>query len=62
MSKTIKTLLLVLISLTSGVSGKKYNILALDGGAIKGMITQQCMMEIETFAYDYAMLKKYKIP
>lgn len=49
-------------SLFSLISAVKYNILALDGGAIKGMITQQCMMNIEWFAFDYAKEKGYKIP
>jgi len=41
---------------------KYYNILALDGGAIRGVITTETLKEIETFTYDYATSKGYQIP
>ena len=41
---------------------RKYNILSMDGGAIKGIITQQCLIEVESYAYNYSMSKGYDIP
>lgn len=39
-----------------------YNILTFDGGAIKGIITAQCVKHMEEFAYSYAVGKGYEIP
>lgn len=32
-----------------------YNILTMDGGGIKGIITASCVIKIEAYAYKYAM-------
>ena len=37
---------------------KMYNILALDGGGIRGLIPGQIISQVETIAYNYAKEKK----
>jgi patatin-like phospholipase/acyl hydrolase len=41
-----------------------YNVLSIDGGGIRGVITVNCIKEMEKFAYRYAVEKGYqeKIP
>ena len=41
---------------------KSYNILSFDGGAIKGVISANCLLNIEKYAYDYAVEKGYDFP
>ena len=38
-----------------------YNILTIDGGGIRGIITATCIERMEKFAYDYAKEKNYTI-
>lgn len=40
------------------VKKKMYNILALDGGGIRGLIPGQIISQVETIAYNYAKEKK----
>ena len=41
---------------------KFYNIIASDGGGIRGLIPVQVIKNIETYAYDYATKNGYKVP
>lgn len=43
-------------------SGNYYNILALDGGGAKGLITAIVIQEIEKYAREYATSKNYNVP
>ena len=36
-----------------------YNIMTMDGGGIRGMITSECLSKIETEAYKYAKDQPY---
>ena len=39
-----------------------YNILAIDGGGIRGLISAKVLENIETLAWDYAISKNYTFP
>jgi patatin-like phospholipase/acyl hydrolase len=39
-----------------------YNILAIDGGGIRGLISAKVLENIETMAYEYAKSKNYTFP
>lgn len=39
-----------------------YNILAMDGGAIRGIITAACIDKIEQYAYTHAIAEDLSIP
>lgn len=39
-----------------------YNILAIDGGGIRGIIPGVIIKEMEKYAYEYATSKNYKVP
>lgn len=41
---------------------KPYNILAIDGGGIKGIIPAKILENMENYAYQYATKKNYDIP
>ena len=74
----MKSILLVLIALTSGhqlpeMGGaelvaqakdqrKTYNILNLDGHGLNAFMNTYLLDKIEQYAYEYGTLKKYKIP
>lgn len=36
-----------------------YNIMTMDGGGIRGMITSECLNKIEIAAYNYAKDQSY---
>jgi len=39
-----------------------YNILAIDGGGMRGIISAECIKQIETFAFNYATSQNYTFP
>ena len=41
----------LVILLVEIVSSRTYNILAVDGGAIRGIISAECIKEMELYAY-----------
>ena len=41
---------------------KTYNILAMDGGAIRGIITAACIDKIENYAYQQAINENLDMP
>ena len=41
---------------------KFYNIIASDGGGIRGLIPVQVLKNMETYAYDYAVKNGYQVP
>lgn len=41
---------------------KFYNIIASDGGGIRGLIPVQVIKGMETYAYEYATKNGYKVP
>ena len=57
----MKALLLCFISLSLAFAQDFYNILSLDGGGIRGLITAQVVEYMEDFAYNYSRTK-YCIP
>lgn len=53
---------LSLIMALSGVSAEHYNILAMDGGGIRGLIPSVVLQNMEKYAYEYATSKGYDFP
>lgn len=49
---------LILLAVTSA-KGEYYNILAVDGGGIRGIIPGVVMKKMETYAMEYAKSKNY---
>lgn len=50
-----------IVALLSVVVAKEYyNILAIDGGGIRGIIPGVILDKMEKYAFEYATLKKYK--
>ena len=50
-----------LLALT-GVSADHYNILAMDGGGIRGLIPAVVLQNMEKYSYNYATSKGYTFP
>ena len=48
-------LFMIMMILKCTSTSQYYNILSLDGGATKGIITLECVDQLENFAYEYAM-------
>ena len=55
-------IIVIIIFILSTIQPKSYNILAIDGGGIRGIISAECIKEIELYAYSYAVKKNYDIP
>lgn len=53
---------LLFASASATASDDYYNILAIDGGGIRGLISAKVLENIETMAYDYATSKNYTFP
>jgi hypothetical protein len=43
-------------------SEEYYNILTIDGGGIRGLISAMSFKEMERYSWDYALKKGYEIP
>lgn len=46
--------LLLLFPIIISAQTQTYNILAIDGGGIRGIISAECIKEMEKYAYEYA--------
>ena len=55
-------MLALLCATSSQVQGKNYNILSIDGGALKGMIPAVVIEKMELYARKYANDNGYDIP
>ena len=49
----------MVISLAHAKDDPYYNIMTMDGGGIRGMITSECLNKIEIAAYEYAKSQNY---
>ena len=62
MQKIFMMASLFMMSAYSQTTDEFYNILALDGGGIRGLISSTVVLMIEEFSYKYAKSKGYEVP
>ena len=54
-----RSLLLLGVVSSSLAESEFYNILSMDGGGIRGLVTSQVIKRMEDYGYEYALSKKY---
>ena len=54
--------MMVAVGASVVASEEIYNILAIDGGGIRGIIPAGILIKAEKYAYTYAKEKGYKVP
>ena len=54
--------LIILFLIAQTVQAKNYNILSMDGGGIKGIITAKVILFMEDYIKNYSIQMNYSVP